>query len=198
MINPLICLIFGYLIGSLNFAIVYSKLRGDDIRRHGSGNAGATNVLRVYGKGSAALVFTLDILKGVFAVILARLIFRSEAAQCAAAFGAVLGHNFPVYYGFSGGKGVATSFATLLALDARVALCALAVFALVLIISRYVSLSSIAASAAVIIFSFVFDRKLDEFTIMCTVMGALCIIRHHSNISRLIHGTENKLGHKSA
>ena len=149
MINPLICLIFGYLIGSLNFAIVYSKLRGDDIRRHGSGNAGATNVLRVYGKGSAALVFTLDILKGVFAVI-------------------------------------------------RVALCALAVFALVLIISRYVSLSSIAASAAVVIFSFVFDRKLDEFTIMCTVMGALCIIRHHSNISRLIRGTENKLGHKSA
>lgn len=197
MIKPLVCLVFGYLLGSLNFAIVYSKLRGDDIRRHGSGNAGSTNVLRVYGKKSAALVFTLDILKGVFAVILARLIFKTEGAQCAAALGAVLGHNFPLYYGFSGGKGVATSFAALLALDVRVALAALAVFAVVLIISRYVSLASISAAAAVIVFSFIFEGKLNEFTVFCTIMGVLCIIRHHSNISRLIRGTENKLGHKS-
>ena len=195
MIKLLICLIVGYLLGSLNFAIIYSKLHHDDIRRHGSGNAGATNILRTYGKKSAALVFILDLLKGVVAVLLARLIFNSEPCACAAALGAVLGHNFPLYYSFSGGKGVATSFAVLIVLHWQTALIALGVFIVICAISRIVSLSSICASVGAIVSSFIFF-KIDAFSIFCTIIGLLCIYRHKSNIKRLIEGNENKLGHK--
>lgn len=187
-----LCLILGYLFGSLNFAIVYSKLRGDDIRNHGSGNAGSTNVLRTYGKGAAALVFTLDISKGVIAVLIARAVFNQQLFDCAAALGAVLGHNFPLYYGFKGGKGVATSLAVLLILHYPTALIALAVFIIVAALTKYVSLSSILAAAAAIVASFVFFR-INEFSIFCAIIGILCIYRHRSNIVRLINGTENKL-----
>ena len=193
----ILCLIFGYLFGSLNFAIIYSKLKGDDIRNHGSGNAGATNVLRTYGKGPAAVVFLLDILKGVIAVIIARLILDDAIFECSAALGAVLGHNFPVYYKFKGGKGVATSFAVLIALHWPTALIALGVFIVICAILRYVSLSSICASVGAIISSFIFF-KIDAFSIFCTVIGLLCIYRHKSNIARLIAGNENKLGQKKA
>lgn len=190
-----ICLIFGYLFGSLNFAIVYSKLRGDDIRKYGSGNAGTTNVLRTYGKGPAALVLILDISKGVIAVLISRLIFDNGIYDCAAALGAVLGHNFPLYYGFKGGKGVATSLAVLIALDWMVALIALATFIIVALITRYVSLSSISAAVAAVTAAFI-SHKVDEFSIFCAIIGTLCVVRHHSNIARLIKGTENKLGQK--
>lgn len=195
IIKIVLCLILGYLFGSLNFAIIYSKLRGDDIRNHGSGNAGATNVLRIYGKGPAVIVFLLDILKGVIAVIIARLILNGNIFECSAALGAVLGHNFPVYYNFKGGKGVATSFAVLIALHPATALVALVIFLVVVFISKYVSLSSISASVGAIISSFVFF-KIDAFSIFCTIIGLLCIYRHKSNIARLIAGNENKLGQK--
>lgn len=190
-----LCLILGYLFGSLNFAIIYSKLRGDDIRNHGSGNAGTTNVLRTYGKGAAALVLLLDISKGVVAVLITGLILDGEIYDCGAALGAVLGHNFPLYYGFKGGKGVATSLAALLALDWRVALIALAAFIVIALITRYVSLSSILAAVAAVTAAFIF-HKVNEFSIFCAIIGTLCIVRHHSNIVRLIKGTENKLGQK--
>ncbi len=195
VIKIILCLIFGYLFGSLNFAIIYSKLKGDDIRNHGSGNAGSTNVLRTYGKGPAAVVFILDILKGVIAVIIARFVLKDSIYECSAALGAVLGHNFPVYYKFKGGKGVATSFAVLLALHWPTALISLGVFIVMVAISRYVSLSSIMASVGAIISSFAFF-KLDEFSIFCTVIGLLCIYRHKANIARLIAGNENRLGKK--
>ncbi len=195
ILKIVLCLIFGYFFGSLNFAIIYSKLRGDDIRNHGSGNAGATNVLRTYGKGPAAVVFLLDILKGVIAVIVARLFLSGTIFECSAALGAVLGHNFPVYYNFKGGKGVATSLAVLIALHLPTALVALGIFIVVVLISKYVSLSSISASVGAIISSFVFF-KIDAFSIFCTIIGLLCIYRHKSNIARLIAGTENKLGQK--
>ena len=148
MSKIILCLIFGYLFGSLNFAIIYSKLKGDDIRNHGSGNAGATNVLRTYGKGAAAIVFLLDILKGVIAVLITRIFFDDMLYDCASALGAVLGHNFPLYYGFRGGKGVATSLAVLLVLHYPTALIALVTFLIVVITTKYVSLSSILAATA--------------------------------------------------
>ena len=191
----ILCLILGYLLGSLNFAIIYSKLKGDDIRNHGSGNAGATNVLRTYGKGAAALVFLLDISKGIIAVLLVRGVFSSPLLECTAALGAVLGHNFPVYYRFAGGKGVSTSFAVLLVLHYPTALISLLTFIVVLAITKYVSLSSILASVMAIIFSFVVFR-INEFSLFCLIIGILCIVRHHANIKRLISKTENKLGHK--
>ena len=197
MIKIILCLIVGYLFGSLNFAIIYSKLvKGEDIRNHGSGNAGTTNVLRTYGKGAAALVLTLDISKGVVAVIISRLIFDSGVLDCCAALGAVLGHNFPLYYHFKGGKGVATSLAVLLALHWPTALIGLVTFIVVALITRYVSLSSILAAVAAVIAAFIFHIGVDEFSIFCAIIGVLCIVRHHSNIARLIKGTENKLGQK--
>ena len=189
------CLILGYLIGSLNFAIIYSKLKKDDIRNHGSGNAGATNVLRTYGKLPAAIVFLLDISKGVIAILLVRSVFDGMILDCSAALGAVLGHNFPVYYKFAGGKGVSTSLAVLLTLHYPTALVAMATFLVVVLISKYVSLSSILASVAAMIFAFVIFR-IDVFSVFCLIIGVLCIIRHRANIKRLISGTENKLGQK--
>lgn len=191
----IICLIFGYLFGSLNFAIIYSKLKGDDIRNHGSGNAGATNVLRTYGKGPAALVFLLDILKGVIAVLIARIFFDDMLYDCASALGAVLGHNFPLYYGFKGGKGVATSLAVLLVLHYPTALICVATFIIVVSLTKYVSLSSILGSVSAIVSAFIFF-KINEFSVFCLIIGVLCIYRHRSNIKRLLNGTENKLGQK--
>ena len=191
----ILCLIFGYLFGSLNFAIIYSKLKGDDIRNHGSGNAGATNVLRTYGKGAAAIVFALDILKGVIAVLITRIFFDDMLYDCASAMGAVLGHNFPLYYGFKGGKGVATSLAVLLVLHYPTALIAMTAFIIVVLTTKYVSLSSILAAVAAITGAFIFF-KTDVFSIFCLIIGSLCIYRHRSNIKRLINGTENKLGQK--
>ncbi len=195
MAKIVLCLILGYLIGSLNFAIIYSKLKGDDIRNHGSGNAGATNVLRTYGKAPAALVFILDISKGIIAILLARSVFDGIIYDCSAALGAVFGHNFPVYYKFAGGKGVSTSLAVLLTLHYPTALVAMATFIIVVIITKYVSLSSILAAVSAIIASFIFF-KVDVFSIFCTLIGILCIFRHHSNIKRLLNGNENKLGQK--
>ncbi len=191
----ILCVIFGYLFGSLNFAIIYSKLKGDDIRNHGSGNAGATNVLRTYGKGAAAIVFVLDILKGVIAVMITRIFFDDMLYDCASALGAVLGHNFPIYYGFKGGKGVATSLAVLLVLHYPTALIALVTFLIVVVTTKYVSLSSILAALAAVLGAFIFF-KADVFSIFCLILGILCIYRHRSNIKRLIDGTENKLGKK--
>lgn len=191
----ILCLVLGYLIGSLNFAIIYSKLRGDDIRKHGSGNAGATNVLRTYGKLPAAIVFLLDISKGVLAILLVRSVFDGMIFDCSVALGAVLGHNFPIYYKFTGGKGVATSFAVLLTLHYPTAIVGLVTFVVVVLISKIVSLSSILASVTATIAAFVFF-KIDVFSVFCLIIGALCIFRHRSNIKRLINGTENKLGQK--
>lgn len=195
MAKIILCLILGYLLGSLNFAIIYSKLRGDDIRNHGSGNAGATNVLRTYGKLPALFVFLLDISKGVIAVLLVRSVFHSELLECSAALGAVLGHNFPIYYKFAGGKGVSTSLAVLLALHYPTALIAMATFIIVVLVTKYVSLSSILAAVAAMVWAFVFFR-ISEFSVFCAIIGILCIVRHHANIKRLINGTENKLGQK--
>jgi len=195
ILKIVLCLILGYLFGSLNFAIIYSKLRGDDIRNHGSGNAGATNVLRTYGKGPAAIVFLLDILKGVIAVLVARIFLDGDIFDCSAALGAVLGHNFPVYYNFKGGKGVSTSLAVLLTLHYPTALVAMVTFLVVVLLSKYVSLSSILAAVSAIIAAFIFF-KIDVFSVFCAIIGILCIYRHRSNIVRLIKGTENKLGQK--
>lgn len=195
MIKAIIFFILGVLLGSLNFAIIYSKLRGDDIRTHGSKNAGATNVLRTYGKIPALIVFLLDLSKGVAAVLIARAFNSSELVLCSAALGAILGHNFPVYYSFKGGKGVATSFAVLLALHYEVALCALAVFVVCVLISRIVSLSSMVSAVSACVFALYF-YGFSTFFVFCVIIAVLLIVRHRTNIVRLLNGTENKLGSK--
>ena len=191
-----LALIIGYLLGSINASIIFSKLKGDDIRRHGSGNAGATNTLRTYGKGVAAGVTLFDVLKGIAAVLVARYILKDDMAVLLSGLGAVLGHNFPLYFGFKGGKGILTSFAVILMISPYAALCALAVAIIIMATTRYVSLGSVIAAVVVPVASLFFNKGDVPTIILMTVLGLLAIFRHRGNIKRLLNGTERKLGEK--
>ena len=191
-----LALVIGYLLGSINASIIFSKLKGVDIRNHGSGNAGATNTLRTYGKGVAAGVTLFDILKGIIAVLIARYILKDEMAVLLAGLGAVLGHNFPLYFGFKGGKGILTSFAVILMISPFAALCALAVAIIIMATTRYVSLGSVTAAVVVPVASLFFNKGDVPTIILMTVLGLLAVFRHRGNIKRLLNGTERKLGEK--
>lgn len=197
MLASLVCVVAAYLIGCVSFAILASWLfRLPDPRTYGSGNPGATNVLRS-GRRAAAL-FTLvgDTGKGWVAVMLAsRLapVFGFGSGTVAAcALAAFLGHLYPVYFGFKGGKGVATALGILLGLSVWLGVLALAVFAVVLMVSRYVSLASVAAAIAAAILSVaLFGWSAHAAAVV--VLVAFVIWRHRSNLQRLIVGTENRL-----
>jgi len=195
--TSLMCVIGAYLIGSVSFAVLASRIFGlPDPRTYGSGNPGAANVLRS-GKLTAAL-FTLigDAAKGVAAVLLARLLAPAlgfgpvTVALCALAV--VLGHLYPVFFEFKGGKGVATSFGALLALSPGAALVAVAVFLLVVMLSRYVSLASILAAGAAAVASALVSGWGAQ-TAAVLAIAALVVWRHRTNIQRLYRGTESKL-----
>ncbi|MBR6729564.1 MAG: glycerol-3-phosphate 1-O-acyltransferase PlsY [Clostridia bacterium] len=204
-------LLGGYLLGSLNASIIIGKCLGVDIRNSGSKNAGMTNALRVLGKKVAALVFFFDLLKAVVAVLLARFIagaiFPEGAeiaryAQYMAGLGAVLGHNFPVYFGFRGGKGILASWGVIMILDYRIALLLLLVFVLVVSVTRYVSLASITSAILYPLFVIAFNVNLKEPTVpyyiaLSLVVSVLAVYRHRANIARLTSGTESKLGAKA-
>lgn len=209
-----LCAIASYLIGSLNFSIIISKIKGDDIRNHGSGNAGSTNMLRTYGKKTAALAFIGDILKGVFAILLAKLCSSFIAGSEVDSFDyntltalcgifVVLGHNFPVFFGFKGGKGIATSEAVIFMYNWKVGLIVLAVFIIFVVITRYVSLGSVMGAVTAPVSTFViyavvntYNCKYLPLIILSVFVGILAIVRHHKNIKRLLNGTESKLGQK--
>ena len=203
IIHLIITAIISYLIGSVNFSILLSRIiSGEDIRKSGSGNAGATNMLRTYGKKMGVITLLLDVLKGVIAILVCRLVFPQTAQVLAYVAGVfvALGHNFPLYFGFKGGKGVATSLGVILMLDWRVGLIVLVCAILVMALTKYVSLGSILGGASVIIvyiLKFFVFKSIDAVQLICIViLGGLLIIRHHANIKRLINGTENKLGSK--
>ena len=198
-----ICAVIAYLIGSLNTSILVSKFIGKDVRKEGSGNAGATNTLRVFGKGAAAIVVLGDALKGVIAILIARLIVGMFTAAnviilpvYVAAFCVVLGHNFPIYFGFKGGKGIMTSAAVIFMLDWRIGLivfvCAIAIMA----ITRYVSLGSCIACVIFPISVILMHSDDLYFIVLSLAMGALALFMHRANIVRLIKGTESKLNFK--
>ena len=198
-----ICAVIAYLIGSLNTSILVSKFIGKDVRKEGSGNAGATNTLRVFGKGAAAIVVLGDALKGVIAILIARLIVGMFTAAgviilpvYVAAFCVVLGHNFPIYFGFKGGKGIMTSAAVIFMLDWRIGLivfvCAIAIMA----ITRYVSLGSCIACVIFPISVILMHSGDLYFIVLSLAMGALALFMHRANIVRLIKGTESKLNFK--
>ena len=215
--------VISYLIGSVNFSILISKaISGKDIRESGSGNAGATNMLRTHGKKMGIFTLILDVLKGIIVIILAYIaVFYiwgrfatydkvsgeidvsavpdiiCGALPYIAAVCVVLGHNFPVYFGFKGGKGVATSLGVVLMLDWKVGLI-IAVFAIaIMAITRYVSLGSVLGGAAYILIEGTKILATDPVNKICfvcvVILGGLLIIRHHANIKRLLSGTENKL-----
>lgn len=188
--------IVGYLLGSINSAVLISTVfYKKDIRTLGSKNAGTTNVLRNFGKKAAAFTFLGDFLKGIIAVLIGLLIKGEIGMVLAGAF-AIIGHNWPLYFSFKGGKGVLTSFAVLLFVSPYAALIALAFFVIVVAITRYVSLGSILASLVVVAMTYVF-KSLGPVFYLTIFVSILVIIRHRTNIVRLIKGRESKLGQKS-
>jgi len=191
-----LALIAAYLLGSLPFGYILSKvLAKSDIRKHGSGNIGATNVLRVMGWKAALPVFILDMLKGVAAVLLAKAVSDLPAVYLAAGFLAMLGHSFPVFLSFKGGKAAATGIGVLVALSGWVALVLIVLAALVVALTRYVSLGSILGSLSVPLFFWIFGFDA-SYIVFGLATAVLISARHHENISRLLKGTESKIGRK--
>lgn len=213
-------LLLAYLLGSFPTGYLAGRwVGGLDIRDHGSGGTGATNVLRVLGKGPALVVFVVDVLKGVAAVLLVRFLGQQAGSDLSdwppastlgltpavildwlaalAALLAVLGHSRPVWLGFRGGKSVATGLGVLFAMQWPVALAALGTFALVLAVSRIVSLSSLIAVGVMAIAMFASGATLPY--LLFAVLGAgFVVLRHRTNVERLLAGTEPKIGQSSA
>lgn len=189
---PIAVLVGAYLMGSLSSAIVLCRLAGlPDPRSQGSGNPGATNVLRFGGKKLAATVLIIDVLKGVIPVVVAHLLGFDQAWVAATAFAAFIGHLFPVFFGFKGGKGVATALGGFLALCPLLAGVILATWLAVFALTRISSLSAITAAAFAPVYSvWLLDDVNARWIVL--VMAVMLVARHHGNIKRLLAGEESK------
>lgn len=189
--------IIGYLFGSITFSYLAGKLlKGIDIREHGSGNAGATNTLRVLGKGPGIAVLILDMAKGAAAVLLAKWIAPELAwIHVAAALAAVAGHTWPVFLQFKGGKGVAATIGSVAALSFFPTLFAGLAAIAIIALTRYVSLGSLLLTACLPVFILLAGDAMPYFY-LSLVMAVLVWYRHRSNIARLLNGTENRLSGK--
>ena len=202
ILMPIVALALGYLLGSLNTAIIVGKIYGKDIRSHGRQSAGLTNTLRVLGKNAAAFVLVGDILKGIIAcyigVFLDLNFLSGEGKEylclLTAGAGAVIGHNWPVYFRFRGGKGALTAVSVLFIADWFIALLGLVLFVTIIVLTRYVSLGTICATLGIVVISFipVFGHSI-YFNLFALLMAVMVIFRHRKNIHRLLSGTENKL-----
>lgn len=209
-ITEISALILAYLLGSIPFGHLIVKLKtGQDVRASGSGATGATNVLRTAGKTLGILTFALDIVKGVVAVLLARWLTSLGSGDttwvvAGAAILAILGHIFPVWLGFKAGKGVATGLGVFLAIAPVAALCAFAIFILIVAKTRYISLGSIVSTVIMIPLILLWNgwvwpsQYLVQMLVAITVVAAVIVFKHGENIKRLMSGTENKFGQKKA
>ena len=198
--NALFAVLIAYLIGSLSFAVIVSKLMGlPDPHSYGSGNPGATNVMRTGKKAAALLTLLGDAGKGWLALWLAQRYAQefglSEAALAGVAFAVFIGHLFPVYFRFQGGKGVATAAGILLAINVWLGIATLATWLIIAVFFRYSSLAALAASAFAPFYTFLLFG-LTPYLPAVTVMCALLIWRHRENITKLLNGTESKIGAK--
>ena len=206
----ILLLIIGYFIGNIETGYIFGKIHKMDIRNYGSGNAGATNTLRVLGAKAGLGVVLGDFCKSLIPCLVVRFIFRDNVSlsyiyMLYIGLGVVLGHNFPFYLGFKGGKGVASTAGIIMALDIRIAVVCLIVFIITVAITRYVSLGSIfvmiiliGMSHFLVKFSYGFGEGASpmEFRLLTAAVGLLSIFMHRANIKRLLGGTENKIGKK--
>ena len=208
MVINVIMAIIAYLIGSVNFSVIFSKkFAGFDVREKGSGNAGSTNMLRSVGKGAAALTLLCDILKGVVAILIAigigNIVKSADKGLLVqiAGIAVVIGHTFPIFFGFKGGKGVATSLGILLMTNWQIGLICL-VFALVLmVLTQMVSLGSCAAAVLFPVLTlFIKEHYIvaegGNYFIYSVILAVIVLYNHRSNIKRMLNGTENKLSLK--
>lgn len=210
--------VLSYLLGSLNFGVIVSNsMKNDDVRTHGSGNAGSTNMLRNYGKKYAVITIIGDMLKVVVAIVLAYLIlslsnvpiFDKNGVQGYGIFGVdikmftksfsglfcVLGHIFPCFFKFKGGKGVATSGGMVFVIDWRIALILLAIFIIIVAVTKYVSLGSIVMALLYPVFIFLFYKSV-TLTVISAVFTLIVVIAHRENIKKLLNHSESKITDK--
>lgn len=190
--------LIGYLLGSISFSYLYARLvKGIDIRKHGSGNAGATNTLRVLGKGPAITVLALDVGKGILAVWIGKwLVPDSSLVPILCGLAAIAGHNWPVFFGFRGGKGIATTIGVVATLAFLPAFYAGVIAILSIVFTRYVSLGSLIFTALFPVFLWFMGWPTEMFAASLVIM-ALAYFRHRSNIVKLVRGQEHKLGGKA-
>jgi acyl phosphate:glycerol-3-phosphate acyltransferase len=189
-------LALAYLIGAIPVGLVIGLIRGVDVRRIGSGNIGATNVVRGLGVGFGLLVFVVDVLKGVGAVLLCRYLGAEGWLLGMAALFAVMGHCFSPYIGFKGGKGVATALGAMLALSPLVALGVLGIWILAVLPTRMVSLGSVLGALAMPVLYYVFNPASPETVVPLAALAIIVMGRHSDNIHRLLRGEENRFGSK--
>ena len=193
-----------YLLGSIPFGFLVAKAKGIDIRSVGSGNIGATNAMRVLGKPAGIFVLLMDAAKGYFACLICYVLnigssltfHQLETCIVIAGICAVLGHNYPCWLKFKGGKGIATTAGVFLALAPWALLIALVVFIVAVVVTRYVSMGSIAAAIALPVTVWVMPPHNLFLSFVTTALGVLAIYKHKGNIQRLMAGTENRLGKK--
>ncbi len=193
--SSFVMVLVAYLLGSISSAIVVSKLmKLPDPRASGSGNPGATNVLRVGGKRAGAITLLGDLLKGLIPVIVARVLGFSEAVVAMTALAAFVGHLFPVYFGFKGGKGVATGLGVLLGLSPALAGIVLGIWCLILALFRYSSLAALTAVVLGLVYAW--DEIPADYYIVYVIITIAILWRHRANIVRLLNGTETKVGQR--
>lgn len=199
MILSIAAIVLSYLLGSISFSVLLAKaIRGIDIRQHGSGNAGATNTLRILGKGPAVAVLLLDVIKGIAAVWIG--IWLSDGSPWIAAFSgiaAIAGHNWPLYFNFRGGKGIATAIGVLVSLAFLPALYAGIIAILSIVLTRYVSLGSLIFVALTPFFILILPGYSMSIFWGSLIICLFAFWRHRTNIAKLATGQENKLGSKN-
>ncbi|NOX19925.1 MAG: glycerol-3-phosphate 1-O-acyltransferase PlsY [Nitrospirae bacterium] len=187
--------VFAYLLGAIPFGLLIAKARGIDLRKVGSGNIGTTNVLRAVGKKEALITLAADILKGTIPVVIAKILTGHDTIVAMTAAAAVIGHDFSIYLGFKGGKGVATSLGVVLGLKPLLGVTLIIVWILTALCFRYSSLSALVAFAFLLLFSFISDLS-KPIRLLMILLFALIYFKHRSNIKRLVQGVEPKLGQR--
>ena len=208
MASYIIMAVIAYAIGSISFSVIFSKkIAGFDVRQKGSGNAGSTNVLRTVGKKAAILTLICDILKGVVAILIALLIGiivkdvdKKALLVQIAAIAVVIGHTFPIFFGFKGGKGVATSLGILLMINWQIGLICLVFALLIMILTRMVSAGSVLAAILFPVLTLFIGKEYfivpGNYLIFSIIMALIVMFNHRSNIKRILNGTENKISLK--
>ena len=208
----LVCLAVGYLFGIFQTGYIYGRVHGIDIRKYGSGNSGSTNALRVMGKKAGLIVFLGDFLKTVIPCMTVRFLFKTQPDYAYVymlyiGLGVILGHNYPFYLHFKGGKGIAATAGIIFSIDWRLTALCLVVFILIVAVTRYVSLGSLVVSVILLIWNLYMGRygayglssvSSIEYGAVTAVIAAMAFWRHRTNIVRLIHGNENKIGGKKS